>query len=377
MSIAGNLKTMELADILQWLSNGEYTGTLRVSFGGVEKSLFFRGGRIISCTSTDPKELLGHFLVSHGLITEKALAAAVTEQERSGRLLGEILVEQGAVAQDELESMLKRKAEESLYELFRWRQGQFEFIDNQLPSYEMVPISLDVNGLVLEGIRRVDEWDRMQEYIPSPLCVAVTVGDVLEGEEDEARRAVLELINDDRTVEEICLQTHSGEFFVCEILFQKVRDGKLKMIKPRVREIAVETSATSAKALLAEAGELIAGKRFEHALRRLRAARSLEPDDPAIVKGVRSSENEIRAFLEIDGVDPAGVPVLSTPLGELGAMSFSPEEGFILSRINGSNDVASILKISPLGELDALLVFWKLLTAGHIQLKFQNQPRKT
>jgi hypothetical protein len=371
MSISGNLKTMELADILQWLSNGEYTGTLKVSYGGIDKSLFFRDGQLISCTSTDPKEFLGHFLVSHGVITERALEAAVTEQERSGGLLGSILVSHGAVEQDKLEKMLKRKAEESLYELFRWRQGHFEFVDNELPAYEMVPISLDVNGLVLEGTRRVDEWDRILEYIPSPECVAVSVGDLLEGEEDEARRAVLELVNDDRTVEEICLQTHSGEFFVCEILFRKVHDGKLKMVRPRVLSVVNEESGTTTGALLEQARAHLDAKRFPEALRRLRAVESLEPDNPEAVKAVKAGENEIRAYLEIDGVDTAGVPVLSTPLAELSSMSFSPEEGFILSRINGANDLASILKISPLAELDALLVVWRLKSAGHIELKFE------
>ena len=50
-------------------------------------------------------------------------------------------------------------------------------------------------------------------------------------------------------------------------------------------------------------------------------------------------------------------------------MSFSPEEGFILSRINGSADIASIVKISPLSELDSLLVFWKLSQSGQISLQ--------
>jgi hypothetical protein len=227
-----------------------------------------------------------------------------------------------------------------------------------------------VTGLTLEGTRRVDEWERIQEFIPSLQCVAVSVADLLDGEEDDARRAVLEQVNDDRTVEEICLETHSSEFFVCEILFRKVNDGKLKMVRPRIQTAAGEESATSSEALLVEARDLLGRKKFVEAMRRFRAAQSLEPDNRELVKAVKAGENEVRAYLEIDGVDSAGVPVLATPLHELGSMSFSPAEGFILSRINGENDVASILKISPLAELDALLVFWKLLTAGHIKLKF-------
>ena len=77
----------------------------------------------------------------------------------------------------------------------------------------------------------------------------------------------------------------------------------------------------------------------------------------------------VRAGIEEDGVKPESVPVLETTLDDLRAMSFSPEEGFILSRINGSSDIATIVKTSPLPELDSLLVFWKLARAFHITLE--------
>jgi hypothetical protein len=143
------------------------------------------------------------------------------------------------------------------------------------------------------------------------------------------------------------------------------------MVRPRVLSPVAEETATTAEALLAEARTHLDEKRYEEALRRLRAARSLEPDNADVIKAVRQAETEIRAYLEIDGVDVAGVPVLAKPLAELATQSFTPEAGFILSRITGESDLASILKISPLAEMDALLVVWKLLKAGHIELKFE------
>ncbi len=371
MTISGNLKTMPLADILQWVSNGGYTGTLVVGRGEVEKSLYVRDGRLISCTSNDPKEFLGHFLVSKGLISEQDIASAMTLQDSSRELLGKILVDQGAISQTDLERMLKLKAEEAIYDLFRWDEGQFRFIDGQLPQHRMVPIEVDVTELVFEGTRRADDWLQIVTAIPSPLCVPVAVGDLLEGEHEEGRRAVLELVNADRSIEEICLETHSSEFHVCEILYRKVRDGLLKVVRPRIQPPASDQKASTASALMEEAREHIAERRFEQALRRLRAAKILEPDDSELLRGVREAENEIRASLEINGIDPAGVPVLVTPPAELSSVDLSPEEGFILSRINGQSDLASILKISPLPELDARLVVWRLVTAGHVRLEFR------
>lgn len=371
MSITGNLKTMALPDIFQWLANGHFTGTLLVSNNDVVKSIYFRDGNIVSCNSTDPKEFLGHFLVSHGCISESQLAAAVGEQDRSKELLGKILVDQGAVTQAELQRMLALKAEESIFELFLWEDGQFRFLDGQLPDYEMVPISLNVTSVTLEGIRRVDEWGRIRRYIPSAQCIPVAVRDLLEGETDEARRAVLEQVNDDRSVEEICLQTHSGEYFVSEILFQKAREHKLKAVRPKVVTVAAGGGDITAGDLVSQARVLLADQDFEQALRRMRAAVSLEPDNRELGREVRSLEAELRASLQESGVEKAGIPVLAASPAELTSAALSPEEGFILSRIGAGADLGSILKISPLPELEAMVVFHKLVTAGLVTISYR------
>jgi len=371
MSIAGSLKTMALSDIFGWLANGHATGTLMVSNGDVVKSIYFRDGAIVSCNSTDPREFLGHFLVSHGCIGEQELAAAVGEQDRSGEMMGKILVDQGAITEAELQRMLALKAEESIFELFLWEDGQFRFLAGQLPAYELVPISLHVTSVTLEGIRRVDEWARIRRFIPSAQCVPVAVRDLLEGETDEARRAVLEQVNDDRSVEEICLQTHSSEYFVSEILFQKAASGRLKAVRPRVVAAPTVTTGTAATDLVAEARARLGELDFEQALRRLRAAGSLNPDDRELSREIKAVESELRAKLQEAGIDRGGVPVLAGTPADLGGASLTPEEGFILSRIGGGSDLGSILKISPLPELEALVVFWKLVKAGLVAIRYR------
>ena len=47
-------------------------------------------------------------------------------------------------------------------------------------------------------------------------------------------------------------------------------------------------------------------------------------------------------------------------------MNFTPNEGFLLSRINGTWDIGSLIKISPIREPDALLIFYKLWKDGII-----------
>ena len=388
MGVAGNLKTMELAELLQWLSQGLKTGTLVISHEGVEKRVFFRKGTIISSASSDPSEHLGHFLVSHGFIDEHQLAKAVRRQETSRNLLGKALVEMGAITAEQLDGMLRLKAEETIYGLFGWPEGDFRFLDDELPPYQMVPVALDVTGLVLEAMRRQDEWKRMREKIPSPQCVPVrVVEDLLAAPGlDESHRVVLAAVDDHRTIEEIALETHASEYHVCESLFPLVAARKVKIVRPRsgagpagagpaggtqggAGRQARAAATASGMGLLQEGQQHLSEGELEAALRHFRAARSLEPDDPTIQLVTEQAERTIRATLEKEGVVPEAVPRLARSLDQVTGVRLSPKAGFLLSRIDGAYDVASILKISPMGPLEGLLVFRELARAGLVKLE--------
>jgi hypothetical protein len=373
MSITGNLKTMQLAELLQWLSQSNKSGTLVIDDGDTEKKIYFKGGRVISSASTDPNEHLGHFLVSHGLIGEDELSKAIEMQERTGMLLGKILVTIGALEEDTLHRLLQRKAQESIYDLFTWPEGDFRFLDGDKPKGTMIPIDLDTTALILEGVRRVDEWLRIREHIPTAQAIPVSLTDLDDPGLSPSERQILARIDDNRTVEEICLDTHSSEFHVCKVLLAQIEARRIKIVKPRRRSVpdvgAGSDVAVGAKSLLAGAEAHLAHKRFEHALRHLRAARSLEPENRQVLEASQQGEARIQKELEKEGIVLDAVPKLATGLEDLTASKITPQEGFMLTRINGTYDIRSIVKISPMPQLEAMLVFWRLHKAGHITLE--------
>ena len=65
---------------------------LLVEGHGVQKRIYFQDGRINFTSSSDPREYLGQFLVSHGYITEDELKKGMEVQEESKILLGRILL---------------------------------------------------------------------------------------------------------------------------------------------------------------------------------------------------------------------------------------------------------------------------------------------
>jgi hypothetical protein len=371
MSITGNLKTMPFGELLQWLSQSQKTGTLVLDNAQIEKRVFFRHGTIISTASTDPREHLGHFLVSHGFIGEEQLSASVRRQEEDRALLGKILMAMNAISQTDLDRMLRLKAEESLYDVFGWREGGFRFLDGELPEYDMLPLAIDVTHLVLEAAHRTDEWQRIRQMIRSPQAIPVQIADSPDGDLEPGERLVWSRIDDQRTVEDLCLDTHSSEYYVCRVLFEQLQRGRLKVVHPRAGApvpVAAD-GAVDAAALVRMGQELLQRKDWESALRHFRAARSLDPNNGRVRAAAQKGEERISAEVEKARIEPDTVPVLVRPMEALTRLPLSPAEAFILSRINGIYDVASVLKISPMSPLEVRLVFAKLVEAGHIELR--------
>ncbi len=95
MSVSGNLKTMDLAELLQWVALGRKTGSLAFVQNKTKNYIYFQNGRIISSRSNEPMRQLGHYLLFQGKITETQLKRALEIQQQSRMVLGKILIQEG------------------------------------------------------------------------------------------------------------------------------------------------------------------------------------------------------------------------------------------------------------------------------------------
>ncbi|MGH9458537.1 MAG: DUF4388 domain-containing protein [Thermoanaerobaculia bacterium] len=382
MSVTGHLRTMAPGHLFQWLSFSQKTGRLSVSNATVEKTIFVKKGKIISSASTDPREYLGQFLMSHGYIGEEELKKAMEVQGQSNILLGKILVIIEAISEDDLKRLMKRKAEEEIYDVFLWTDGEFEFVDDEGPSMELVPLNVDITGIIMEGSRRVDEWDRIRQVVTSPALVPVHVeGSEIPANLHEAQKKIIELVDGQRRIEDIILESRSSNFIVSKTIHDMVHGGAMRLEEGAAPEPEPEVVAPAPAAepfldsdaevssLLARAQSSLRGSEYEKALRLLKAAQNLDPESAKVRTALKGAEAVILSELKKAGIGEHRVPTMQRPLEELSGMNFSPNEAFILSRINGQWDVGSITKISPMREIDALLIFDKLVRGEIIELQ--------
>lgn len=382
MALSGNLRTMLPGDLLQWLSLGQKTGTLVISNQRVEKKIFFRNGRVISSASNDPREYLGQFLMSHGYLSEPELKKAMEVQQQSRILLGKILVMIEVITEPDLVRFMRLKAEEEIYDIFLWNDGEFYFVDDELPQMEMIPLQVDVTGIIMEGTRRVDEWARIRETIPNEAVIPQLLKEVDYTDLEEVEEPIVRAIDGKRTIADLILESRSSAFTVSSTVSALVRHGFAKLVDPTTQKLKKLTEEQLVSlppvefneddeilSLLNGAQRALRSRDFEKTQRLLRAAQNLDPNHAKIRTAIKGAETVILGELRNLGLVDTKVPKVAKALEEITQMNFSPNEGFILSRINGQWDIGSLIKISPIRETDAMLIFHKLWKDGIIALE--------
>ena len=243
MPLVGNLRDFALHDFLYLVDRGYKTGSLLLDPPPPTDAahLYFDKGKLLSVIRPHRRERLGEMLIRLGKINSQQLTLALqTQQMGNGRPLGQILVEQKAIDQRDLQMCIQQQIEETVYDLFAWREGEFKFLSGQRPSPDDVQslVPLPVENLIMEGVRRVDELSRIREHIPSNDLVVRFV----EQPQDKAANInmtadewrIFARINGRATINDIAEKTGLPPFQVSHIVLGFITAGLVEIQKPAV-----------------------------------------------------------------------------------------------------------------------------------------------
>jgi Domain of unknown function (DUF4388) len=194
MALSGTLKDFALPDIFQLIGMQRKTGLLTLESDRETVTVVFEQGMVVHADSTVRRldDLLGNVLVRQGKIRKEVLEEALSKQKVSMQRLGFILTSQGYISRDDLKGALSEQVQQIVFRVFRWKSGRYHFDPSAETDYDRENVSpVSTDHILMEGIRRVDEWPIIEKRIPSldfvfrPL-VPVKQIRVDEGSKDEA-----------------------------------------------------------------------------------------------------------------------------------------------------------------------------------------------
>jgi Domain of unknown function (DUF4388) len=374
MAIQGTLKTMSLTDLLQFLAAGRKSGTLKFDHGKITKQVYFKNGMIVGSKSNDPREYLGQVLLHYGKVDDNQLKLAREVQRRTGAKLGEVLVEQGFLTEEEVLAILKIRTLDAIYDLFMWNDGDFEFYDEEALPEDLILIEVEPTTVIMEGIYRIDELARYRTLVPSDRSVLeLQAGWTSSLRLGKEYRQVLFFVEKRMSVAEICYHMHASAFHVYGQLYTLISEGVARVAGelPEGRSglvNAVEDLPESVTEMVWSAERKLE-EDPEAALLIIQKALLQQPNNPEAQSLLPTAEEKfIKRVYESGGISPRSVPRLRVSPDELTNEQIDPQEGFVLSRINGSWDIQSILSICPFREADCLRMIKKLRERGIVEI---------
>lgn len=244
--LEGTLESFTLPDIFQLLAFTKKTGCLHLQHDSSKGEVFFRDGQVYFAVSTTGRMALGKRLVGAGMVATDQLEQALQKQQNDasrGRALrlGQILVKEGVLDAETLETFVREQVQDAVFDLMRWSDGNFQFDTDGDDAVidEPTELVVSVENLIMEGSRRLEEWDAVRKKIPSmDATVAMAPSPSQEGVEvslNAEEWRLLTLVDGRRTVGDLVEVAGQGQFATCKVLYGMVGAGMLE-----VRDVELE-----------------------------------------------------------------------------------------------------------------------------------------
>jgi hypothetical protein len=130
----------------------------RASGGDETVDVFFESGRPVFARTGGQSVRTGEILLHRGQLAAGSLERALGEQRRRpGRRIGRLLIEAGAAPREQVARAVHEGQRRILYGVLLWGEGSFRFLVGERVEDNDMPLDLDLDRLILEGLRMVDQ----------------------------------------------------------------------------------------------------------------------------------------------------------------------------------------------------------------------------
>ena len=245
MALQGTLKDFSITEIIQLIGQQLKTGVLKIRRGKNRVEIYFVDGMIVHVYSNyrGKKDLIGEILVKAQLITQEQLDRVLKIQKDTLKYLGEILVELQLLKKEDVLKVISTQIYETIYDLFWWEDGDFNFDLKLVESYKKIPFALSTESVLLNILRMVDEWSEIEKKIFSPYLVFKKV---LEPKEKSGetyspqlylkekltseQELIYNMVDGTRTVQEMIDRSLLGKFNTSDILVNLIGMGLIEVV---------------------------------------------------------------------------------------------------------------------------------------------------
>ena len=244
MGLEGSLSDFRITEIIQLIGQQFKTGVLHVQTGRRAVEVYFLDGLIVHVLANyrAKRDLLGEILVKAKKISQEDLEKVLRLQDETLQYAGEIMVEMRILTEEEIVRVISTQVYETIYDLFSWKDGSFRFELRAVESYKKISVALSPEHVLLNVLRMMDEWPKIEERISSLHVVFQKVKPLPRAREEISpeKELVYALVDGKLTLQEIIDRSLLGKFNACEAMVDLWNKGHVERVgihKPSLTRI--------------------------------------------------------------------------------------------------------------------------------------------
>jgi hypothetical protein len=255
--LAGDVNAFPLQDLIAFLGQSRWSGVLRVSAPGVERSLLLKDGDVRSAASDSIADRIGEVMVRLGYVSRAQLEKVLNEAPPAR--LGKVMVERGLIKAHDLYRCLHEQISEIFHGMMLTKEGTFVLIDQTVEDKALTHnLSLSMQGLLMDSIRKIDELAQFRKKIPHSRVYVHkkrASDGTLEPEED----AVLQLVDGKRTLLELAQAAKLSEFDATRVVYRLLEGGFVQLSQQPAADAAPPAPPASTRSQVPSAPPPVPG----------------------------------------------------------------------------------------------------------------------
>lgn len=238
MALKGNLRDFSTTQLLNLVHLARKTGLLMIERQNGAARLYFREGKLIHANIGNVNGHLADMLLKAGKLSDEQAQTIQTRADmRSDKQLGLALMNAGYVTQDDIVQSVKEYMLEIVYTLFGWNEGEFQFDQDMLPSDDRIAVPINLENVIMEGSRRIEESEQLQDELPDLNSVALRFTENPDTRLRDVNLSVQEwrvisFINPRSTIKQIAQSNGMDDFQIRKIVYGMLQAGLVELARP-------------------------------------------------------------------------------------------------------------------------------------------------
>jgi hypothetical protein len=238
MALKGNLRDFSITQLLNLINVAQKTGTLIVE-GPTEKAwVSFREGKLAYARLGDDDNNLATVLHrANKLSAAQYQAIRSRAGNMSDKELGLLLINASYISQQDILSSLQAYFITIVNRLFTWVEGLFRFETELMPPDNKITVRINLENLIIEGSRKLREWEQLQDEIPS-LDMALKFTDrpgtnIRNVNLSVEEWRVVSYINPKNSIRQIAVATKMNDLEIRRIVYALLQAGLVEIVRPQ------------------------------------------------------------------------------------------------------------------------------------------------